>query len=82
MILGTAPDGVAGAEASGVIPAGLAAAFAWADGASRSSDADGRSDTSGNPYPGTALATAWMDGASEPRDIDGDVYRESFAVLG
>lgn len=81
MVLGTPPDGFAEAEKSGVIPAGLAAAFAWADGASRPSDADGRADTSDNPYRGTALASAWMDGASEPRDIDGDVYWDSCPFL-
>lgn len=77
MLLGTAPDGFAEAETSGVIPAELAAAFAWADGATRDADADGVADTSDNPYDGTSLASAWMDGASENRDIDGDVYWEN-----
>mgnify|MGYP000036730701 FL=1 len=76
MILGTPPEGYAEAEASGAIPAELAAVFAWADGASLSADADGQADTSGCPYSGE-LANAWMDGASESRDIHGDVYWES-----
>lgn len=81
MLLGRAPEGFAEAEASGVIPAELAVAFAWADGATRDADADGVAETTDNPYAGTTLAEAWLDGASEHRDIDGDVYWESCRFL-
>lgn len=78
MLTGSAPEGFDEIPLTGPIPADLALAAAWADGASRSADWDGRADTSGCPYTDADLASAWLSGAEEPRDIHGDVSWDAY----